>query len=132
MGEVRESVSSAVLSIIVGLTESKNPRDRLLLGPLRFVNHDCEANVEFLPKGDKHEIMVRALRRINKGEEITVRYGKEYFAADNDRCLCGSCEVRSRGGWKGEGISKADTRELRRRAPDSKPLRFFQFASHQY
>ena len=92
---------------------------------LRFVNHDYEANVEFLLKNDKHEIMVKALRRINKEEEITIKYNKNYFVINNNRCFYGSYEVRLRGGWKGKGMSKTNIRELQRRAPDSKPFRLF-------
>ncbi|KAJ7491547.1 hypothetical protein B0H11DRAFT_1666073, partial [Mycena galericulata] len=71
-------------------------KDYLLLGPARFVNHDCDNNCELSRKG-KH-ITFRVLRRIASGEEITVHCGDGYFGRKNRHCLCSSCEKAGRGG----------------------------------
>lgn len=99
---------------------TKATADRLLLfGPIRFVNHDCKANAEFFRTGDGQKVIIRALQAIGKGEEITANYGSDYFSLDYSQCLCGSCEIRSLGGWKGEDLKNQFTRDASRRsAPD--------------
>lgn len=70
----------------------------LFLGPARFANHDCDANARLSTKGyDGMQIV--AVKPIREGEEITVSYGEDYFGADNDECLCQSCEDRLINGW---------------------------------
>lgn len=70
----------------------------LFLGPARFANHDCDANARLSTKGyDGMQIV--AVKPIKEGEEITVSYGEDYFGADNDECLCHSCEYRMVNGW---------------------------------
>ncbi|KAK0517884.1 histone lysine methyltransferase Set9, partial [Tilletia horrida] len=56
----------------------------LLLGPARFVNHDCRANVTFVPT--QNGMTFRCIRRIEAGEEITCFYGLHYFEWDNAEC----------------------------------------------
>jgi histone-lysine N-methyltransferase SUV420H len=127
LGEIRDNSSpSAVLSTMVRITELKKLKEYLFLGPARFLNHDCEANAEFFVKDNNREVIIRTLRTIEYGEEITVNYGENYFGSDYASCLCRSCEIQSRGGWKNENtvlnkFDKQDThgRALRRRAPDS-------------
>jgi len=43
----------------------------------RYVNHACKPNTEV--EIDRGEIKIYALKNIEKGEEITYDYGKEYF-----------------------------------------------------
>ena len=62
----------------------------LLLGPVRFINHDCNPNVKFLIKGET--IQVQVLRPIGFGQEILVEYGEHYFGKLNEDCLCLTCE----------------------------------------
>lgn len=62
----------------------------VLLGPLRFVNHDCEPNCRLVTL-DSQTQFVEALRNINVGEEVTVFYSKDYFGAENCDCLCETC-----------------------------------------
>ncbi|KAF1965607.1 hypothetical protein BU23DRAFT_488945 [Bimuria novae-zelandiae CBS 107.79] len=70
----------------------------LFLGPARFANHDCDANARLSTKGyDGMQIV--AVKPIKEGDEITVSYGEDYFGADNDECLCHSCEDRMINGW---------------------------------
>jgi hypothetical protein len=70
----------------------------LMLGPARFVNHDCDANAQLMSEG-RDEIRVVARRPIYVGEEITVFYGSDYFGCHNKRCLCRTCENRQQNGW---------------------------------
>ncbi|KAI8867730.1 SET domain-containing protein, partial [Ramicandelaber brevisporus] len=63
----------------------------LLLGPARFVNHDCSPNTRFrqLENGD---LAFQAIRKIHVGEEITTSYGPHYFGQNNESCACNTCE----------------------------------------
>jgi SET domain-containing protein len=61
----------------------------------RYVNHSCRPNVEAIERrGGK--IVYIARRRIKPDEEITVDYGKDYFAAfiGRSRCQCPKCRER--------------------------------------
>jgi len=58
------------------------------LGPSSFVNHDCDANCEIESLGDG--AMLKAIRKILPGDEITISYGPCYFGEEN--CMCRSCE----------------------------------------
>ena len=109
---------SAVLSMIICTTELKEPREYLLLDLICFVNHDCKVNAEFVIQKDN--VTARALQGIEKGEEVTVKYVKDYFGPDSSSCLCRSCEIQSLGGWAGEpaGSGNQPTAQWRR-APDS-------------
>lgn len=51
----------------------------------KFINHSCLPNCE----ADNHKgrIFIRALRRIEAGEELAYNYGTEYF----DQMLAGKC-----------------------------------------
>ena len=119
LGEMDGALNpSAVLSTIICTTELKGPREYLLLGLIRFVNHDCKANAELVIQNDN--VTARALRGIEKGEEVTVKYVKDYFGPDSSGCLCRSCEIQSLGRWAGEpaGSGNQPTAQ-RRRALDS-------------
>ncbi|KAK0522592.1 histone lysine methyltransferase Set9 [Tilletia horrida] len=70
---------------------------QLLLGPARFVNHDCNPNVEFYRSGQS--ILFRCTRPIQPKDEITCYYGPNYFEWDNAECLCATCEARGKGAF---------------------------------
>ncbi|BGP55781.1 histone lysine methyltransferase Set9 [Rhodotorula sphaerocarpa] len=69
----------------------------LLLGPARFVNHDCRNNVEFQLVGAN--MTFRVLEDIAKDEEIFTHYGDHYFDMNNAECLCATCEQLSQGAF---------------------------------
>ncbi|KAK9450168.1 uncharacterized protein V1518DRAFT_413153 [Limtongia smithiae] len=69
----------------------------LMLGPCRFVNHDCAPNSRFVAHGVHGVVAVVALRDIIPGEEITVSYADNYFGAKNRECMCATCKLRGRG-----------------------------------
>jgi histone-lysine N-methyltransferase SUV420H len=76
----------------------------LMLGPTRFLNHDCAANARLETDGQAGMAVI-ATRRIDPGEEITVPYGTDYFGERNRECLCKTCEDDGLNGWKGRGGS---------------------------
>lgn len=74
---------------------------QLFLGPARFVNHDCEPNVEFYRMGN--QMAFRCIRAIHVNEEIVTYYGDNYFEVDNAECLCVTCEARQQGAFTPAG-----------------------------
>ncbi|WVQ97338.1 hypothetical protein IAU59_004449 [Kwoniella sp. CBS 9459] len=70
---------------------------QLFLGPARFLNHDCNPNVELLRQG-KH-VTFRVTKPIRIGEELTTFYGENYFGRGNIECLCLTCEQAGKGGF---------------------------------
>lgn len=76
---------------------SRNGNANLLLGPARFVNHDCNPNCSFSRKGKK--ISLRAIKDIHPGQEVTVTYAKNYFGYRNRECRCVTCEIRGVNGF---------------------------------
>lgn len=53
---------------------------QLFLGPARFLNHDCNPNVELLRQGNY--VTFRVIRPVRIGEELTTFYGDNYFGKD--------------------------------------------------
>ncbi|TFY57173.1 hypothetical protein EVJ58_g7182, partial [Rhodofomes roseus] len=72
-------------------------KNHLFLGPARFVNHDCDHNVELFREG--RYITFRVIKPIGVGEEVTAHYGDGYFGRKNRHCLCETCEKHGRGGY---------------------------------
>ncbi|OCH84634.1 hypothetical protein OBBRIDRAFT_785914 [Obba rivulosa] len=72
-------------------------KNHLFLGPARFVNHDCDHNVELFRTG--RYITFRVIKPIAVGEELTAHYGDGYFGRKNRHCLCETCERLGRGGY---------------------------------
>ncbi|KZT04673.1 uncharacterized protein LAESUDRAFT_760966 [Laetiporus sulphureus 93-53] len=72
-------------------------KNHLFLGPARFVNHDCDHNVELFREG--RYITFRVIKPIGVGEEVTAHYGDGYFGRKNRHCLCETCERLGRGGY---------------------------------
>ena len=70
-------------------------KEQLMLGPLSFVNHSCWPNSVYTINRDV--MSLRSLRTIKEGEEITVKYGPEYFGNYNEDCLCPHIEFHGRG-----------------------------------
>ncbi len=55
----------------------------------RYINHSCKPSTQFKERtlGDKHRVLVCAIRDIEMFEEILIDYGKDYW--QNRDCLCG-------------------------------------------
>ena len=77
------------------IRSSSRKQSQLLLGPARFINHDCQPNAEFRRSG--HQLTIRCIRPIRRDEEITTFYGENYFEPGNRECMCATCERRHRG-----------------------------------
>ncbi|KAK9387200.1 hypothetical protein V1515DRAFT_602119 [Lipomyces mesembrius] len=90
----------------------------LMLGPCRFVNHDCDPNARFVAQGSHGVVAVVAIRKIEIRDEITVSYADNYFGKKNRECMCATCERRGKGYF---GLS--------RRAQSSKSMPEFRSAS---
>lgn len=97
--EEKELTERTAFSVVVS---SRRKRPSLFLGPARFANHDCESNANLNTTGP-HGIHIVARRDIAVGEEITVKYGEDYFGIDNCECLCATCERLLRNGWDPRG-----------------------------
>jgi histone-lysine N-methyltransferase SUV420H len=100
-----ESLASAEndFSLIVS---SRRNTCSLLLGPVRFANHDCNANARFAAVGSTG-VQVISTKPIRRGDEITVDYGDDYFGKYNKDCLCFTCEYQQRNGWAVSGNESA-------------------------
>lgn len=61
----------------------------------RYVNHSCRPNAEALVEGKR--IWIWSKRPIEPGEQITIDYGKEYFAdyIKPVGCKCEPCMARA-------------------------------------
>ncbi|KAI0074375.1 hypothetical protein K474DRAFT_64651 [Panus rudis PR-1116 ss-1] len=81
-------------------------KNHLFLGPARFVNHDCEHNVELFRSG--RYITFRVIRPIAVGEEVVANYGDGYFGRGNRHCLCATCERKGRGGYRPHASSEEE------------------------
>jgi SET domain-containing protein len=60
----------------------------------RYINHSCRPNAK--PVGRRGGIAIVALRRIEREEEITYDYGRDYlksFLADGG-CRCVACRLK--------------------------------------
>ena len=60
----------------------------------RYANHSCRPNAESdIVKG---KVIIKAVRNIKPGQEITYHYGKDYYAAyiGKARCKCVTCTLR--------------------------------------
>jgi cyanophycin synthetase len=66
--------------------------------PLLYLNHSCEPSCGILIQRQAERLEVRALRRIEPGEELTVDYAtfEQEIAGYNGRCLCGAPSCRGR------------------------------------
>ena len=51
----------------------------------RFINHSCKENCEAKPLA-VNQTKIVAVKKINKSEELSLDYGKDYFK--NKTCLC--------------------------------------------
>ncbi len=60
----------------------------------RYINHSCWPNATPIIGGGK--IVIKALRTISPGEEITYDYGEEYlgYFMQNGGCQCAGCRIR--------------------------------------
>ena len=62
----------------------------------RYINHSCKPNCEVDIIGGR--VFVKAIKRIEAGEELNYDYGKEYFDEDikDMPCRCASCKNKNK------------------------------------
>ena len=63
---------------------------KLMLGGVSFFNSSCKENCVYVPNRNKTKVCIRVAttKGIQKGEEITVNYGGEYFGPNRMFCEC--------------------------------------------
>ena len=93
IGFIKEVPEGVVTDLSI-MSSERTGKQLLLLGPMRFVNSDCEPNCEYDFTSDAGIIQLRAKKRINTGDEILVKYGPDFFEFNS--CLCRTCELNTR------------------------------------
>ena len=79
-----------------GITEwsvmrSSRTGDQLLLvGPMRFVNSDCNPNCEYDFSSSDGVVQLKVKKTLYPGSEVLVKYGDEFF--EKNTCRCQTCE----------------------------------------
>jgi hypothetical protein len=60
----------------------------------RYINHACKPNAESDVNPRKRKVVIRAIKKIEPGEEINYDYGTDYFKAylKPIGCKCDACE----------------------------------------
>ncbi|PMD61949.1 SET domain-containing protein, partial [Hyaloscypha bicolor E] len=89
-GEEEDDLKEKGLDFSI-IKTTRNNATSLLSGPVRFSNHNCEADARLVTTGSTG-MKVVATRDIRIGEEITVTYSGDYFGEENCECLCQTCE----------------------------------------
>ena len=62
----------------------------------RYINHACKPNAESDVSSRKRKVVIRAIKKIEPGEEINYDYGTDYFKAylKPIGCKCAACEKK--------------------------------------
>jgi SET domain-containing protein len=68
----------------------------------RYANHSCKPNMEV--EIVKRRILLRSIRAIEPGDELTYNYGRDYLDNYIPVCKCGHC--RRRTGGKGRPTAR--------------------------
>jgi hypothetical protein len=80
----------------------------------RYANHSCKPNAESDVQERKRRVMIRSIKKILPGEEITYDYGKDYFTTflKPIGCKCVKCEAK-RKAERAEARAAAKRRKAR-------------------
>ena len=79
-----------------GITEwsvmrsSRTVDQLLLVGPMRFVNSDCDSNCEYDFSSSDGVVQLKVKRTVYPGSEVLVKYDDEFF--EKNTCRCQTCE----------------------------------------
>ena len=71
------------------MEKSSNGKLNLMLGPLRFINSDCEPNSKYDFSSDQQLVRIETLKKILPGDEILVKYSCHFF--EDNKCGCLTC-----------------------------------------
>jgi uncharacterized protein len=87
----------------------------------RYINHACKPNAESDVRPRKRKVFIRAIKKIEPGEEINYDYGTEYFKEylKPIGCKCNACEKKRR---KKRAEARAERLRLKAKA-EKKALR---------
>jgi uncharacterized protein len=81
----------------------------------RYINHACRPNAESDVSARKRKVVIRAIKKIEPGEEINYDYGTDYFKAylKPIGCKCDACEKKRK---KKRAEARAEKLRLKARA----------------
>ena len=81
----------------------------------RYINHACKPNAESDVKPRKRKVFIRAIKKIEPGEEINYDYGTDYFKAylKPIGCKCAACEKKRK---KKRAEARAERLRLKEKA----------------
>src|SRR5712675_1269979 len=81
----------------------------------RYINHACKPNAESDVKPRKRKVFIRAIKKIEPGEEINYDYGTDYFKAylKPIGCKCAACEKKRK---KKRAEARAERTRLKAKA----------------
>jgi SET domain-containing protein len=81
----------------------------------RYINHACKPNAESDVSPRKRKVVIRAIKKIEPGEEINYDYGTDYFKAylKPIGCKCDACEKKRK---KQRAEARAEKRRLKAKA----------------
>ena len=81
----------------------------------RYINHACKPNAESDVSARKRKVVIRAIKKIEPGEEINYDYGTDYFKAylRPIGCKCDACEKKRK---KQRAEARAEKRRLKAKA----------------
>jgi hypothetical protein len=81
----------------------------------RYINHACKPNAESDVNARKRRVVIRAIKKIEPGEEINYDYGTDYFKAylKPIGCKCDACEKKRK---KKRAEARAETLRLKVKA----------------
>jgi uncharacterized protein len=87
----------------------------------RYINHACKPNAESDVRPRKRKVVIRAIKKIEPGEEINYDYGTDYFKAylKPIGCKCDACEKKRK---KKRAEARAERLRLKSKA-ERKALR---------
>jgi hypothetical protein len=83
----------------------------------RYINHACKPNAESDVNARKRKVVIRAIKKIEPGEEINYDYGTDYFKAylKPIGCKCDACEKK-----RNKKRAEARAERLRLKAKEEK------------
>src|SRR6184192_3274184 len=86
----------------------------------RYINHACKPNAESDVRPRKRKVYIRAIKKIEPGEEINYDYGTDYFKAylKPIGCKCDACEKKRK-----KKRAEARAERLRLKAKEQKKQR---------
>jgi uncharacterized protein len=81
----------------------------------RYINHACKPNAESDVRPRKRKVFIRAIKKIEPGEEINYDYGTDYFKAylKPIGCKCDACEKKRK---KKRAEARAERLRLKEKA----------------